>query len=241
MSRYQQCLELIDKHYRDVPMKDALLNNELTELLQDSTWLLDAGCGSEMTYVNQWVSRVSFAVGAEIDHNLRKTGDAAAVRATLEALPFTDGRFDVIVSREVCEHLPEPVRAFAEFKRVLKPGGRIVIVTPNKYEYFSVISRIMPTTLKRLFLSRVFGEDAYDNFPTYYRVNTPGAVRKTARAAGLQVEKLVPIRHYPYYLMFSTTLFRIGIMLDKAIAALKLSALYSGMLAVLKPVEQKHE
>ncbi len=46
-------------------------------------------------------------------------------------LPFPDGHFDLLVSIDVHEHLQRPERLAAEFSRVLKPGGRAVVSTPN--------------------------------------------------------------------------------------------------------------
>jgi SAM-dependent methyltransferase len=46
-------------------------------------------------------------------------------------LPFPDGHFDLLVSIDVHEHLRQPERLVAEFLRVLKPGGRAVVSTPN--------------------------------------------------------------------------------------------------------------
>lgn len=46
-------------------------------------------------------------------------------------LPFADGRFDLLVSIDVHEHLQRPELLAAEFARVLKPGGRAVVATPN--------------------------------------------------------------------------------------------------------------
>jgi len=46
-------------------------------------------------------------------------------------LPFADGHFDLLVSIDVHEHLRHPERLVAEFIRVLKPGGRAVVTTPN--------------------------------------------------------------------------------------------------------------
>lgn len=42
-----------------------------------------------------------------------------------------DGRYDCVVSHQVLEHLPRPWRALAEFHRVLRPGGQIVISVPH--------------------------------------------------------------------------------------------------------------
>jgi ubiquinone/menaquinone biosynthesis C-methylase UbiE len=46
-------------------------------------------------------------------------------RADAESLPFPDASFDLVVGHAVLHHLPDLRRAFAEFHRVLRPGGRI--------------------------------------------------------------------------------------------------------------------
>ena len=48
-----------------------------------------------------------------------------------ETLPFSDGAFDAVVSLEGIEHLLSPARCLAELCRVLRPGGRLVVTTPN--------------------------------------------------------------------------------------------------------------
>src|SRR5579884_11621 len=49
-----------------------------------------------------------------------------AARADAEALPFPDESFDLVLGHAVLHHLPDLPRAFREFHRVLRPGGRIV-------------------------------------------------------------------------------------------------------------------
>jgi SAM-dependent methyltransferase len=54
------------------------------------------------------------------------------VRADLNRpLPFTDAAFDAVACVEGIEHLERPVDALREFHRVLRPGGTLVLTTPN--------------------------------------------------------------------------------------------------------------
>jgi len=48
-----------------------------------------------------------------------------------EAFPFREGEFDVVFTKSVIEHLFDPALFLTECKRVLKPGGRILILTPD--------------------------------------------------------------------------------------------------------------
>ncbi|HET9094719.1 MAG TPA: class I SAM-dependent methyltransferase [Solirubrobacteraceae bacterium] len=50
----------------------------------------------------------------------------SAVQADAESLPFPDESFDLVLGHAVLHHLPDLDQAFAEFRRVLRPGGRIV-------------------------------------------------------------------------------------------------------------------
>jgi ubiquinone/menaquinone biosynthesis C-methylase UbiE len=51
-----------------------------------------------------------------------------------EVLPFDDESFDLVLGHAVLHHIPDLDRAFAEFKRVLRPGGRIVFAgEPSRY------------------------------------------------------------------------------------------------------------
>jgi ubiquinone/menaquinone biosynthesis C-methylase UbiE len=52
--------------------------------------------------------------------------DVQTTPADAEQLPFADGRFDLVFGHAVLHHIPDLDRAFAEFARVLAPGGRIV-------------------------------------------------------------------------------------------------------------------
>ena len=52
-------------------------------------------------------------------------------------LPFLDGSFDVVISQEVFEHLPDPWAALAEVRRTLKPGGRLYLQVPFVIGYHS--------------------------------------------------------------------------------------------------------
>ncbi|MDO4804956.1 MAG: class I SAM-dependent methyltransferase [Lachnospiraceae bacterium] len=52
-----------------------------------------------------------------------------------DALGFADGTFDAIVSRNLTWNLPNPCICYAEWLRVLKPGGRVVIFDANWYRY----------------------------------------------------------------------------------------------------------
>jgi SAM-dependent methyltransferase len=56
-------------------------------------------------------------------------------RADAQALPFEDGAFDLVVSFETIEHVPDARRTLAEFRRVLADEGMLVISTPNKHKY----------------------------------------------------------------------------------------------------------
>ncbi len=57
-----------------------------------------------------------------------------AARADAEALPFPDQSFDLVLGHAVLHHIPDLERAFAEFHRVLRPGGRLVFAgEPSRF------------------------------------------------------------------------------------------------------------
>jgi demethylmenaquinone methyltransferase/2-methoxy-6-polyprenyl-1,4-benzoquinol methylase len=55
-------------------------------------------------------------------------------RGDAERLPFDDDAFDVVWSSGSIEYWPNPVDALAEFRRVTKPGGQVLVVGPNNPE-----------------------------------------------------------------------------------------------------------
>jgi ubiquinone/menaquinone biosynthesis C-methylase UbiE len=56
---------------------------------------------------------------------------AAPVLGDAEQLPYADASFDGALSVNLLEHVPHPARVLGEFERVLVPGGRGLLVTPN--------------------------------------------------------------------------------------------------------------
>jgi SAM-dependent methyltransferase len=77
------------------------------------------------------------AAGLEKAHRL--VPDAQLLRADVCELPICDGTVDAVVSANLLEHVPDDRRALREFARILRPGGRAVIVVPagpSTYDYY---------------------------------------------------------------------------------------------------------
>ncbi len=86
--------------------------------------LMQAGLIDDLTCTD-----ISVGMVEALNANAERLGLAERVRATradAESLPFADDTFELVVGHAVLHHLPDLDRAFAEFHRVLKPGGRIV-------------------------------------------------------------------------------------------------------------------
>ena len=78
-------------------------------------------------------------VGAGLRKAHEHSPSVRLLRADACALPVGDGRVTAIVSANLLEHVPDDRRALREFARVLRPGGRAVIVVPagpRTYDYY---------------------------------------------------------------------------------------------------------
>ena len=91
--------------------------------------VLDVGCGSSRI-LGSSPNLVGLDVQAHKLRFSRRYGNPL-VHASIFALPFRDASFDCVVCSEVIEHIPPDERAFAELARVLRPGGRLVLGTPD--------------------------------------------------------------------------------------------------------------
>lgn len=188
--------------------------------------MLDAGCGSGRVFQYQFddAQRPALIVGVDITDEPKGNGNVdAAARADLARLPFRDGTFDIAISSHVAEHLTEPDAVFAELSRVLKPGGRLLILTPNRWHYVTMSATLMPHSFHLRF-NQSRGVDAHDIFPTVYRANTAKRLRQLYDGAELDVEELHQFETEPEYLAFSTPSYALGVGFERVVnrfAALK--------------------
>jgi SAM-dependent methyltransferase len=107
-------------------------------LLTKQTSLLDYGCGSGQ-FLQLVGDKIGEGVGIDLDARLvekaasdNRFPNVRYLRADASAnLPFENGRFDVIVTFGVLEHVGPERPYIQEFHRLLRPGGSLVIAVPS--------------------------------------------------------------------------------------------------------------
>lgn len=95
------------------------------------------------------------------------------VNGDAHALPFHDDWFDGILCSHCLEHLENPLVALKEFRRILKPGGYLVLVVPSKFYWSYSHGHIYSwdnVTLKELCL-KVFPEVKVNYTKKIYDIN----------------------------------------------------------------------
>jgi len=120
--------------------------------------ILDAACGEG--YGSSMLARTATSVeGVDISpeaisHANQRYGHQQNVNfqlADCTKLPFGDDEFDCVVSFETLEHLAEHDRLLAEFRRVLKADGCLILSSPDKASYSDAQNNVNEYHVKELY------------------------------------------------------------------------------------------
>jgi SAM-dependent methyltransferase len=158
-------------HFIDMLTRAAALNALDAQTLGDKPLIVDLGCstGHLLRDLDERLPHASLAgVDAVPDglvHAHAAVPRAALFHASVTELPFGDATVDAAVALNLLEHISEDVLVLRELARVLRPGGRAVIVVPAN---------------PRLY-------DAYDAYLGHERRYARGEVARKARESGLAV------------------------------------------------------
>ena len=155
-------------------------------------------------------------VGVDPDHRVTNNRylDEAYV-GVAESLPFPNECFDLVFHSFVAEHFEAPSRCTREIARVLKPGGRLLFLTPSRFYYPMLAAKVTPHSFHRSYIKRLgSGRESNEVFPTFYRLNDDRSIARELGSCGLTFD----IQHRstpPGYLRFSRISFLAGTLYER--------------------------
>ncbi len=210
---------LLAKYYRGVPHPYTVFEQRVDSLLDPrrTSVLLDAGCGRTVPVLRKYLGRAGRLIGVELVDFTDVPPEIETHNADLATLPLQDESVDLIMSRSVFEHLTDPGSVYREFARVLRPGGRVVFLTANMWDYGTLVARLVPNRFHGRVVRVVEGRQEEDTFPTAYKTNTRRDVERLAASTGMVVEDFEYLSQYPNYLMFNGVLFMLGSAFERVI------------------------
>jgi SAM-dependent methyltransferase len=95
--------------------------------------ILDVGCGTGANLL--MLSKYGDAEGVDVSEDAlafcRERGLDRVKLGAAEALPYDDSTFDLVTALDVVEHLDDDLGGLREMRRVLRPGGRVLLFVPT--------------------------------------------------------------------------------------------------------------
>jgi SAM-dependent methyltransferase len=154
--------------------------------------VLDAGCGRSGS---KGIPEGAHVTGIDVDGELLAANDRLDERLVgdLQTHPL-GSRFDLIICRDVLEHLPDPLAALANMAGALLPGGSLRISVPHVFAPKSLVAKATPHWFHIWFYRRVMGKEwagrpGYPPFRCYLRWSLrPSKLTREARRLGLVVD-----------------------------------------------------
>ncbi len=203
---------------------DQLFRERIVSYLNLDAAVLDLGAGAGIVEQMNFRGLAASVCGVDLDPRVVANPmlDEGRV-ANADGIPYEDARFDVVFSDNVLEHLDDPLQVFREVARVLKPGGVFLFKTPNKWHYMPTIARLTPHGFHQ-YVNRLRGRAEVDTFPTRYRANCLGDIKRLAAEAGLLVERVERIEGRPEYLRMTWPTYLVGLAYERLVNSAEMFA-----------------
>jgi len=169
--------------------------------------LVEPGCGRESRLISAAGMENAYKVGFDLDPVAAGNSDLSAfVFGDVCKAPLASSSADLILCRWVVEHLADPQAAAQECWRLLRPGGRMIVLVPNLLNPVIGGAKLTPTWLHVKLRRLSVGGELADNCPTYYRANMPGRLRAVFENAGFRTELVRCMDQAYSYFRFSRIL-----------------------------------
>jgi len=193
----------------------------IRDYLRPESVVLDAGCGREASVLRELNVFARLAVGVDLCEvsAVEANSNIKLIRGDLFDLSLKNESVDIVTSRSVLEHIKNPESVYREIYRILKPGGYFIFLTPNLFDYGSLLSLLVPNRLHPCLVRITEGRRETDTFPVFYKSNTEGSIRGFSGKLGFRVREMKYLGQYPSYLMFNCLLFALGALYDKLISS----------------------
>ncbi|MCE5249108.1 class I SAM-dependent methyltransferase [bacterium] len=135
---------------------------------------LDGGCGKNIA-IEEFPSDITIGLDIYRHPEVLHTAPVHFVIGDIRILPFRDDAFTLVTLNTVVEHFDNPAAVFSEIRRVLVPGGHVLIHTTNRHSPLILLGKLVPEPLRLLLMKKGFGAQERDVFRAYHRLNTIGA------------------------------------------------------------------
>lgn len=209
-------LDLDARFYRDHVNEHARFEARIARFLRPEHRVLDVGAGGGERH--PYAYRTRLVVGVDVEPAVGRNPNVdAGVLGDIAALPFGDVTFDLVRAKYVLEHLRDPAAAFREIRRVLRPGGRFVLHTTNRFHYVALAARITPHRFHVWFNAKR-GCSEEESFETAYRVNDRFTLGRLATRTRFRVRDLELFEPKPLYLFFHPLAYRTGIAYERLVS-----------------------
>lgn len=219
----------------------AFYKKRLYEVAQGTERICHLGCGYDKNHITRPLKDHAQIIGVDLDERAGPKYHSPFWLANAEQLPFADEQFDLVCAEYLLEHVEDPSAVLKEVHRVLAPGGRLVLVTPNLWSYKFIISAITPYSFhKWLGQYRYRRAVEEDMFPTLYRFNTLPQIKKIIKSSGFQGMELNFLSNGPTWFRGMPVLFELGCIYHKLIEATSLLRwLRCGIVVVTSKIGRK--
>lgn len=131
-------------------------NRKIVECLTKTARVLDAGCGSGATveallpHAEVYGMDIGKGFVRFCQEKYGELGQSGFVLADVRHIPFHAGIFDSVICSEVIEHIHGRDIALAEFHRVLRPAGLLILTTPNLSIRWSLLEAVWTRVRRRM-------------------------------------------------------------------------------------------